>query len=415
MSTKTKLELRLSELRTELREIAEVDDLTPELRGKYDTLKSELADTEIKYRAAVLSEAETIEKTVGNGKPADPETREREQLRERVNLHGFFSGAALGTFPPEYREYQSACGSESGSIPLDYFEVPDSTLEQRAVTPAPSSGTGVSLRPITPAVFSMSVAPALKISMPSVESGTYSVPRITTNQTAGWQAVSGEQAATAGAITTATTTPKRLSARLEIAMESIHTIGAGDFESALRQNLTMVLSDAMDKAVINGSGASNQPRGLISSLTAVTAEDTTDTWALLLPKFSDKVEGIFAENMMQLSAVLGVTTLNFMDRTFPASGLYPRESFGQYLRAHIGAVKASAQVPAAASDIQTGIICRTGRAIETAVMPRWGDLSITDIYSGSAKAETSYTMHVLVGDAMVLQPSAYALESFKLA
>ena len=40
---------------------------------------------------------------------------------------------------------------------------------------------------------------------------------------------------------------------------------------------------------------------------------------------------------------------------------------------------------------------------------------IDDIYTGSASGERYFTMHVLLGDVIVVQPDAYAQVAFKLA
>ena len=80
-------------------------------------------------------------------------------------------------------------------------------------------------------------------------------------------------------------------------------------------------------------------------------------------------------------------------------------------------------MPAAASDIQQAILYRMGRsmlgdsggAMRTAVCPHWNEISIDDIYSGSGKGERYFTMHVLLGDVILVQPAAYAKISYQLA
>ena len=56
----------------------------------------------------------------------------------------------------------------------------DRPPETRAVTPAPNTGTGVTVAPIQPFVFAPSIAPRLGIDMPTVPSGGYSEMTITT-------------------------------------------------------------------------------------------------------------------------------------------------------------------------------------------------------------------------------------------
>ena len=79
-------------------------------------------------------------------------------------------------------------------------------------------------------------------------------------------------------------------------------------------------------------------------------------------------------------------------------------------------------MPDAASTVQAGILYRKGRsmmggegAMRTAVCPHWNEVTIDDIYSGSGKGERYFTMHVLLGDVILVQPDAYAEISYKVA
>ena len=53
--------------------------------------------------------------------------------------------------------------------------------------------------------------------------------------------------------------------------------------------------------------------------------------------------------------------------------------------------------------------------MRTAVIPYWNEVSIDDIYSGSASGTRSFTLHVLLGDCILIQPDAYAQVQFKVA
>ena len=54
-------------------------------------------------------------------------------------------------------------------------------------------------------------------------------------------------------------------------------------------------------------------------------------------------------------------------------------------------------------------------AMRTAVCPHWNEVSIDDIYSDSASGTRHFTMHVLLGDVILVQPNAYAQISFQVA
>ena len=59
-----------------------------------------------------------------------------------------------------------------------------------------------------------------------------------------------------------------------MALEDIAAIGQDNFESALRDNLSLVLSAELDNQLLNGAGSSNDLTGLIARLTA--ASDSYD-------------------------------------------------------------------------------------------------------------------------------------------
>ena len=126
---------------------------------------------------------------------------------------------------------------------MELWDVP--RQEHRAVADAPGT-VGVNLDPLRPAVFAHSIAARLGIEMPRVMSGTYATATISTSQDAAALAKSGAAVGVAGAFTVSTATPKRISARLELTLEDIAAVGAGNFESILRENVALILSDELD-------------------------------------------------------------------------------------------------------------------------------------------------------------------------
>ena len=412
MTQTQKIELRLSQIRTELRKIAETETITPELRERTGVLKTELSDCETRLQAALLADDASTEPVVTD--TLDAETRERQNLRSRVRLWDFFKGSETGRFSTEIREYQSACGARDGGIPIDYFE----SSETRAVTPAPSSGTGVNVQRIVPALFAKSAAAAVGIDMPRVSSGASSWLRITTNQTASFKAKGAAQAATAGALTSVSTTPHRLSARLEINTEAIAEVGTETFEAQLRSNLMMVLSNTLDRALLSGSGSGNTIRGLLNAtgLTKPSAETTTDTFALARAKITNIAQdGIFASSLKDCGLLVGTDTGRYFDGLFWNSSGDSPIVLSDHLRMSLMNYSSSANLPAPASDAQFAFLCRRGTSEQLAVAPMWGSIAIDDIYSGAASAQTSYNLHILTGDVLVLQPAAFQILSFKIA
>ena len=73
-------------------------------------------------------------------------------------------------------------------------------------------------------------------------------------------------------------------------------------------------------------------------------------------------------------------------------------------------------MPDTAASVQQAILYRRGRTgIRTAVCPHWNAVSIDDIYTDSASAQRHFTMHVLLGDVILVQPDAYAQVAFRVS
>ena len=86
-----------------------------------------------------------------------------------------------------------------------------------------------------------------------------------------------------------------------------------------------------------------------------------------------------------------------------------------------GGLWTNKRMPDAAGNVQQAILYRKGRsmmggagAMRTAVCPHWNEVSIDDIYSGSASGTRHFTMHVLLGDVILVQPAAYAQVAYQL-
>ena len=205
----------------------------------------------------------------------------------------------------ELAEYASACGVSDG-IPIDIFEKDrPAPIEHRAdaATVAPATGTGATLAPIQPFVFSKSIAPMLGIEMPTVGSGAYSEATITTKLTAVAKAKGAAQESTAAVLTPATATPRRISARLTLNVEDVAAIGQANFESALRDNLSMSLSDQYDLQCVRGDGVAPNIDGLIAQLTNPTDPTEIATFDAFLKAFSDQIDGLWASKLSEVSLI----------------------------------------------------------------------------------------------------------------
>ena len=350
----------------------------------------------------------------------DAEHRERLDLRRRCNLTTYFRSRLGGmALRGAELEYLAADGVPEGSIPLSVMDPdPRDATEQRADAPTPApSTTGRIIAPIVPAVFEASIAAYLMVEMPRVTTGSCNVPRITTSLTAGWKGKGDETDSTAAALTVETSTVKRLSGRMSLRMEDVAAVGMADFEAALRMNLQQVVGNALDDALLNGTGASDQPTGLLARL----ADPSPDpTQVADFGAFVDVAAGaitasdLWASGLPDVRTLCGPETMALSETVFRGSDSYI--SAGAYLRGQTGGWRSNAHVPAKASHIQQAVQVLLGRpGLSIARMPTWGRLEIDDIYSGAAAATTYRTVHVLCGDLLVLHPDAFRQVEFKVS
>lgn len=363
----------------------------------------------------VLLETEDA-KTIVHDEP-DAEVRERIELRNKASLTGYLRAALAGRqVSGAEAELQAAAGVDG--IPIELWDTPEVEKRADATTGAPGT-VGVNLAPIQPAVFAASIAPRLGIEMPRVQSGTYASATISTSLTAGPKAAGAAQEATAAAFRVNSATPKRVSARMAIRIEDIASVGQANFESALRENLSLVLSDELDDQVINGDGQAPNLSGIFKALTDPNDPSSVVDFDAFVAAFAGGVDGLWANTLKDVGIVCGPATYRKSAQVFRDVGTNNGHrgdiSFADYAMEKFGGWWTNKRMPDAASNIQQAILSRKGRSMRKAVCPHWGQISIDDIYTGSAQGERFFTMHVLLGDVIIVQPDAYKQVAFKVA
>ena len=423
MTNAQKIRLRLSQVRQRLNEISglEGDGFTDEVRTEAATLQSEYADLETRHQAAIVAEGEAETRAT----EPDAERRERLELRSRASLTSYLRAALSGRqVDGAESELRSAAGIGDG-VPLELWDTPAAEGETRQDVATDAPGTvGVNLDHIRPAVFSASIAPKLGIEMPRVMSGSYASATITTSLTANARAKGAAQRSSAATFETTSVQPKRISARLGIRIEDVASVGQANFESILRENLALVLSDALDNQVINGDGAAPNLAGIFQRLADPADAPAVADFDTFAAAHAGGIDGLWASTLKDVGIVCGPATMELAARTFQSAASYKGEmSAAAYAMASTGGLWTNTRMPDAASDIQQAILYRKGRsmlmggagAMRTAVCPHWNEVSIDDIYSGSASGERFFTMHVLLGDVILVQPAAYSQVSYRLA
>ena len=425
MTASQRKTFELSEARSVLNALIEkrnklpsTEEPTPEDITAMDSATRKVSALEVEHRAALASE-QVDEERAAEQEP-DGEDLERRKLYESTSLVDFvdaafdrkpLAGAAL-----EFREAELGDGSRDGDFPLALLLDPAEPLfetheerwsrlrdvERRAVTPLASSAYGASTqRPIMSRVFTRSVAARLRVTMPAVPVGTIAFPYIVTGTTASMAADTTEVAATAGSLAGSTLEPIRLQASYEF--DSRSTLLLRDYESALRLDLSSLLSDQMDDQIINGSGAAPNVNGFISELPAVSNPSGLTTWSEAWAAFTGLVDGLNAYEVGDLVAVTSAKNHEYLQGLYPpvANVTHPRLSAWEKIAMSIGSLTASSRVANAAGTSggaqksSYAIAAKTSYPSGSAVAPIWrsGRL-IVDPYSLALKGQERITLQM---------------------
>ena len=416
-------------------ELAQIDELDDAQRTELDTIEKRSADTERQLRAARAAvEDEDRQSTIdrGNAEP-DAEMRARIELRSRAAVGRYLSAALRGRLPDgAERELGEAAGLEPGQIPFELWQRPPAPApehrdaEHRAITPAPST-VGVNLDVLRPYVFAPSVVDKLMCDMPTIPSGTFASGTISTSATAGavpkgGSGTTGDVPETAASFTVTTSTPHRIGASLQLSLEDVAAVGQQNFESLLREHLSLAVSDELDDQMLNGDGQGDNITGFFQRLTDPSAPAANvETWTRFLAIQSGGIDGLWATELSEIGLIVGPDTYRLAAATF--QGTDSEESAASYLKrmgSPMYGFVTNSRMPDTASNVQQGILCRKGRSMmpnpmRTAVCGSYGYFTVDDIYTGAQKGQRRFVINTLITDVILVQPDAYAQVSFRVS
>ena len=361
MTPRIKIELRRSEIRTRLGEIAELtgDALTEDIGTERDGLMIELRNTEPQLRAAM--EAEGGEKgVIIDGSAADAQLRALTakasvgSIVSAVIEHRSTDGAAA-----ELQEHYKLAGNQ---IPLAMLTEP--VIETRAVTPAPAD-VGQTQSSIIPGVFPQMAGAWLSIDMPTVPVGDATFPVLTENADPATPVKGGDVAETTGQFSAEVLSPARIQASFFYNREDRARFMGMD--EALRMNLSEALSSKLDEQIIAG------PNGLLggSNLTQVTATGTT-SYGSYKDLVYASVDGIYAFGSADVRVLVAPETLAHMARTFLTNT--DSRSADEALKEQAGGVRVSAHIPDASGNQQDTIVRKGMR--RDMVAPMWEGVTL---------------------------------------
>ena len=416
MTNAQKLDLRSRAIKTRLNELSGVDELTPELRSEIEALTGELGDVELRYSAAVTSEATAAAAAAIAEAGQDGESTEKRALLRRGKLANYIKASIdqRGVDPSSVEgELAAAFGCE-GLVPLEVFGV-TGPVESRAITPAPDTGNAQIQAIPMPNIFKRSIAGYLGISMPTVATGTASYPVLTTSVTSAPKAKGVAAPATAGAYTPNVITPRRITGSIEVAREDAALMIG--LEESLRDDLGSSMTDQYNDQLLNGNGTSPNLNGLLAQLTDPSAPASgVEDWPRFVAKSSSAIDGLHAYETGDVRSFVGVETYRLGASVF--RGTDGPISVAAYLKQTTGGFLATGRLTAPASHIQQGILRLTGAAREgmVAVVPVWqGVQLLTDPYSLSHEAKTRTTASVLVGGVALLRSAAFKQVSYRVS
>lgn len=293
MLTSKKLELRRSEIRQSLAELANIETPSEDETRKMGELDTEYRTKETQYRAALISEDDE-RRDAG----AELETRSDKEwsdmmagfeLRQvALNLE---EGRALdGRTQEIVSELRSAGGYRGIPVPWDALEVRNTVSSD---TPNP-----VGTRPIIDRLFPDSVAAKMGAQMINIGVGEAEWPVVTSSVSAGWASSEGGNVAGPTQYTTVDRPMKpdhTMGIQMRISRKTLKQSGSA-LEQAVRRDMNGAMSQEMDRAIFMGSGADGEPLGIVTGAATygITQTDVSDEPTY--QNFLDEVVAFMAAN-----------------------------------------------------------------------------------------------------------------------
>jgi len=192
------------------------------------------------------------------------------------------------------RECSDAVASKQGRAAQGFFVPAEVQRRDLNVTTATAGGNTVATNLLASSFIELlrnklAVA-GMGAQMLTGLSGNIAIPRATGGATAYWVAESGAPTESQAAFDQVTMTPKTVGAYSDISRKLLLQSSI-DVEGFVRNDLATVLALAIDLAAINGTGASNQPRGILATSgigdVAGGTNGLAPTWAHIVELESD--------------------------------------------------------------------------------------------------------------------------------
>ena len=364
MTPLMELEIRAGEIRKRLSAIGGMAELTDEIRSEMDTLSREYADNDTKQAALKIG-------SIAAPPPIETRTSEGRDFRQlvtRANLGVIFDNVINHrSVDGATAELQKHFGLDTNQVPLSLLvrSWPTEELETRAVTPAPGE-VGQTPASILQYVFPQSCAAFLDVNMPTVGVGEAVYPVLTSELAVRTPAENAAATETTGAFSAEVLSPSRLQASFFYSREDRSRFAGMD--AALRENLSMGLSDGFDKEIL--AGTNGLFTGTVLANHNVTVATSYDLYLSQL--VYDRIDGRYASGSGDVKMVMGSSVYSSAGATYRNTSV-DRTVLDRMMDIS-GGVKVSAHVPAAASNRQNVVIKR-GMAMSMTA-PVWEGISL---------------------------------------
>ncbi|MCF6304466.1 MAG: phage major capsid protein [Rhodobacteraceae bacterium] len=404
MLTSKKLELRRSEIRQSLAELANIESPSKDEVRKMGELDTEYRAKETQFRAALV--AEDVERREAGAELETRSDREWSDLMAGFEIRQVAlqldEGRNLDGRTAEIVEEMRAQGGYRGT------PVPWEALEVRAgETLAAGTPDPIRTVPIIERLFSGSVAARMGGNMINIGVGALEYPVATSAVTAGWGASETGDVAGPSAYTTLDRPLKpdhNLGVQMKITRKAMKQSGAA-LEQAVRRDMNGAIEEALDKAVFLGTGAAGQPTGIFAGAAAwgvtETAVDAAADWAAIRSEVVAFMTGNAAAGPSDVRMLMRPEIWDGMDGSFIASTAVTEwdrliAAIGGVVMSH-NALAAPTGTPKASSAILT----TTAGGVAPFFVGAWGGIDLirdpfADAKSGGLRLTALATMDVTV-------------------
>lgn len=265
---------------------ADKRELTADEKTAFDKLKGEIQELEgQEQRRQFLDDMERR----AEGQPVD---KAAVQLEQRVSVLEVLRAQMLGQpLTGAAAEYHQEAERRTGRKAQGAF-VPMAAIEQRAPNTTATAGEIVPTvhRPdlYIGALREKLVARSLGVRVLTGLSGNLSIPKYGSGLETGWVAENSPVPDGVMAFDSVTLGPKHVGGKTEMSRQLIQQ-SSPDIEALVRDDLAFLIAKQIDRAIIAGTGAANEPLGVLNLPGIQTGTLAALTWPNVLA-FAQKLE-----------------------------------------------------------------------------------------------------------------------------